>query len=195
MVFPSFAVPGKHRTSWTENHTKPPQRSERVKVPVFNCLRALLLFNLLPRDPAGFSKAVILKQRTATFLLWGMQRWSGAPWTLHMGWRSGTGHLETLFWATCAEVVKFARRALHSVSLAVSVSVRGQRAGGASGHADPRASFRHKPVWLHAVGSCGKNLTLSVFFGLYGHYNSVSVKPSLIHTAVLKLFPFYPTPS
>lgn len=174
------------------NHRKPPQQSEWVNVPVFNCLRALLLFNLQPRDPAGFSKAVVLN-RTAAFLSWGMQRWSGARWTLHMGWRSGTGHSETLSWATCAEVVKLARRALHSVSLAVSVSVGGQRAGGASGHADPRTSFRHKPVWLRAAGSCSKNLTLTVFAGLYGHYNSVSIKPSLIHAALLKSFPFYPT--
>lgn len=120
-----------------------------------------------------------------------MQRWRGALWTLHMGWRSGTGHSETLFWATCAGAVKYARRAPHSVSLAVSVSVGGQRAGGASGHTDPTTSCRHKPVWLRSAGSCSKNLTLTVFFCLHDRYNSVSIKAPM-HMATW--FALYLTP-
>lgn len=97
MVFPSFAGPGKNPTSTTENHTNPPQQSERVNVPVSNCFRALLLFGLLPREPAGSSQAVVLNgepQHSSGEECGGGE---GAPRTLPMGWRSGTGHSETLF--------------------------------------------------------------------------------------------------
>lgn len=84
-------------------------------------------------------------------------------------------------------MVIFARRALHSMSLAVSVSVGGQRAGGGRGRADPRTSFRHKPVWLCAAGTCSKNRTLTVFFGPYGRSNSVSVSLKLIGVALFRM--------
>lgn len=145
-----------------------------------------MLFDLLPRDPAGFSKAVVLKKEAQHSSCEECKGGEGAPRTLHMGWRSGTGHSETLFSATCAEVVKFAGRALHSGSLAVSVSVGGQRAGGAPGH----ASILQAQTCRASSGS--QNLTLTVFFGLCGHHNLVSIKPPLIHTALLELFSFQP---
>lgn len=162
MIFPSFAVPGKKKKPNFQDrklkNTSPAEwRSERSCFQLLTCSPA---FQSPAQGSCRIQPSCGVQQRTAAFLLWGMQRWRGAPWTLHMGWRSGTGHSETLFWATCAEVVKSARRALHSVSLAVSVSVGGQRAGGAPAHADPGTSFRRKPGWLGAAGSCSKTLTV-----------------------------------
>lgn len=182
MIFRSFAGPGKNQTSRTETHTNPPQRSERVNVPVSNCLRALPLLGLLPRDPAGSSQAVVLKRRTAAFLWWGMQRWrggEGAPRTLPMGWRSGTGHSETLFLSRlCWSCKAGPRSSSQRDSCSFSISPGGgQRAGGASARADPGAPFRQEPGWLGAAGSRGKRLWRSFFFlGL------VSIKPPQTHT-------------
>lgn len=162
-------------TSWTENHTKPPQQRERVNVAVFNCLRPPC-FQSPALGSCRTQQSCRMKQRTATFLLPGMQRWRGAARTLPTGRRSGTGHSKAPFWATCAEAVKLASRALHGVSVAVSVSVGGQRAGGAPGPAGPGPSLSHKPVRLPAAASRGQNLTDC--FGLHRHGSSVSIKAS-----------------
>lgn len=127
--FIPFAAPDKYRTSWTENPSNRPLQVEGMYPFSILCM---LVFILLPIEHLSvyrwIQQSCRIKQRTATFLLWGMQRWRGAARTLHMGWRSGRGHSETLSWATCAEVVKCARGVLHSVSLAVSISrgVKGQ---------------------------------------------------------------------
>lgn len=146
----------------------------------------MLVFILLPTEHLSvyrwIQQSCRIKQRTATFLLWGMQRWRGAARTLHMGWRSGRGHSETLSWATCAEVVKCARGVLHSVSLAVSISQGGQRPGGSSGLSDPTTSRRHKPVWLCAARSWSKKSDSVVFFSVRGCWNDASIKPSPVHS-------------
>lgn len=161
--FIPFTVPDKYRTSWTGNHSKPPQQVEWMYLFSILCM---LVFILLPAEHLsvyrGIQQSCHIKQRTATFLWWGMQRWRGAPRTLHMGWRSGTGHSETLFWATCAKVVKSAcREPFTAWVLQSQYQSGGQRARGSSGLSDPPTSCGHKPVWLCVAESCSKSVTLS----------------------------------
>lgn len=128
--FIPFTVPDKCRTSRTGNHSKPPQQVEWMNLFSILCM---LVFILLPAEHlsecCGIQQSCHIKQKNRNIPLERnakVERGSeDSPYGVEIRYRSlGNTFLSHL---CCCKVVKCACRALHSVSLAESVSVGGSK--------------------------------------------------------------------